>query len=104
MKNLPASEAIIDALFESTIRRGVDESATYLTLHTVILVEMIDRFHQIPNDMRVQMKVDAEIDKLIHPDMHMPSEAHKDTVYLSMLSHDVVLRVQHHYAAKPNAH
>lgn len=104
MKNLPASEAIINAMFEATINRGVDESATYLTLHTVILVEMIDKFDRLPAETRAEHKFDEEIDKLIHPEMDLPSQAHKDSVYLSMLAHDVVLRVQNHYAEKANAH
>lgn len=104
MKNLPSSETIVDSLFRSTIERGVDESATYLTLHTVVLVEMIDKFDRMPADMRAEFKFDEEINKLIHPDMVFPSQAHKDSVYLSMLAHDVVLRVQKHYADKQNAH
>ncbi|MGB0922090.1 MAG: hypothetical protein ACPG1C_12335 [Alphaproteobacteria bacterium] len=104
MKDLPSSETMVDALFNSTINRGVDEGATYLTLHTVILAELVDRLHRLPADMRSQFKIDEERGKLLHPDFDLPSAVHEDVVYLSMLAHEVVFRVQQHYAAINTAH
>lgn len=104
MKELPASETMVETLFKSTILRGVDEGATYLTLHTVILAELVDRLHRLPTDMRVRFKIDEERSRLLHPGFDLPSSAHEDVVYLSMLAHEVVFRVQNHYAAKNSAH
>lgn len=104
MKNLPASETIIDAVFKSKIERGVDDTASYLVLHTVILVELIDRFDQLPRELRVEQKIDEEINQLIHPDMYFPNSTYKDTTYLSMLAHRIAERIQNHCAAKKTAH
>ncbi len=104
MNELPASETMVDTLFKSTIQRGVDESATYLTLHTVILAELVDRLHRLPADLRIRFKIDEERGRLLHPDFDLPSSDHEDVVYLSMLAHEVVFRVQNHYAAKNGAH
>ncbi len=103
LKDLPASESIIEGMFMSTLMRGVDADASYLTLHTVILAEMIDKLNRMPDAFREEHGVDAEQQKILHPGFELPSQVHNDVLYLSMLAHEVVRRLQIHYADKPHA-